>query len=315
MDYVFDTDGRLGLKEPGRWWSVIDLSTCLLLSKKTAEILQRIRNWTRGTGLPFWNNKTYEGFFRYLVIREGKNTGQRLVLVTTSTPPDSVSTQKIMEELPTVLGDLATSVLWGVNPHITDLSIPETISPLAGKPYLEEEINGLRYRIAPGSFFQTNTRMAARLQQTVKEFCQPLEEKSIVDLYCGAGFLTCSLSGARRLVGVEIDPLAIEAAKENANLNGITAEFHAEKSEAYDWTSACPQTVILDPPRSGLHPDVIKTLRRVVPASIVYVSCNYQRCAQELPLLLDRYRLTKAHALDLFPHTPHVELVLLLERM
>jgi 23S rRNA (uracil1939-C5)-methyltransferase len=136
-----------------------------------------------------------------------------------------------------------------------------------------------------------------------------------LDLYCGSGFFTLALSHARKLTGIEIDPAAIEAARLNARTNGLQAEFHVAKAEEFDWIRSCPQVVILDPPRSGLHPGVIKTMRFVKPERIIYVSCNFARFAQELPFLLDHYHVKDMRALDLFPHTPHVELVTLLERL
>ncbi len=314
MDYVFGSDGSLGLKEPGRWWSVLDLSTCFLLSKEGVEILRRVREWSRRSELPFWHARTHEGFLRYLVIREGKHTGERLVMLVTHRPSNEMAGSR-MRELPDLLKGLATSIVWGINPRITDLSMADELVSLFGDPWLEEVVNGLRYRIHPNSFFQTNTIMAAMLQQYVKDLCEPLKEKNILDLYCGGGFFTLALSGARQLTGIELDPLAIENAKLNARRNGIQATFLATKAEEYDWIKTCPQVVIVDPPRSGLHPNVIKTLRSVLPAQLIYVSCNHRRLVSELPFFLDRYRVKEAKAFDLFPHTPHVEVVVSLQRV
>ncbi|MBI4598865.1 23S rRNA (uracil(1939)-C(5))-methyltransferase RlmD [Candidatus Uhrbacteria bacterium] len=271
MDYVFGANGALGLKEAGRWWSVLDLSTCFLLSPASVEILERTRVWSRGTGLPFWNMKTHEGFFRYLVIREGKNSGQRLVTLVTHEPPDSAA-EVLLQALPKALGDLATSVVWGINPRITDVSVAERIIPLKGNPWLEETVNGLRYRIAPNSFFQTNTTMAGVLQNAVKTTCGDVSDKTVLDLYCGAGFLTLALGPAKRLIGIEIDADAIEAAKTNAALNDVQAEFHASKAEVFDWIGIRPDVVVLDPPRAGLHPSVLETLRGALPPSLIYIT-------------------------------------------
>lgn len=315
MDYVFGRDGSLGLKEPGRWWSVLDLQSCFLLSKDGVDIMHRVRDWARGSGLPFWDLDTHEGFFRYLVIREGKNTGERLVMLVTNRPGEHETVEQMRQELVPLLEDKATSILWGINDRMTDLSVADEIHALKGEPYLEEVVNGLRYRIAPNSFFQTNTLMAAKLQDAVKTACEPLADKSVLDLYCGAGFFTLALTGARRLMGIELDAAAIDAAKINAELNGLKADFHAAKVEDVDWIKHCPQVVILDPPRAGLHPHVLKTLRLALPARIIYVSCNYGRFAQELAILLEHYRISSVQAFDLFPHTPHVELVTILDRI
>ncbi len=315
MDYPFGYQGELGLKAKGKWWKTLDLETCFLLSKETPEILRRAREWTRASGLPFWNVKTHEGFFRYLVIREGKNTGERMVMLVTS------KTQSLSQEQKTSLVDLytdvATSIIVGVNPTITDLSIPTSVEVLKGTPYLHEEVNGMKYRIQPASFFQTNTLMAAKLQDTVMEFAGDVKQKCVLDLYCGAGFFSLALARkAQRVIGIELDEAAITAADQNAALNGINnTRFIASKAEDFDWALQKPDVVVLDPPRAGLHPSVIETLTRALPERIVYVSCKYQKLIEELPAFLEHYRVARIRALDLFPQTPHVEVVVELVKL
>ena len=339
MDYVFGSQGELGLKEPGSWSSILDLSTCFLLSPESVEIMKIVREWTRASGLPFWNGKNYTGFFRYLVIREGKQTGQRLVMLVTAKPTSgpvrAVSPRQCSPELRAVGGptalppDLekpftklvhhldrhASSIVWGINPLVTDLSIAQEIIPLKGEPWIEEEVNGLRYKITPNAFFQTNTLMAEKLQDTVKNFCGDLTDKTLLDLYCGSGFFSLALApGAKKTVGIELDSEAIACAKENAARNNITADYFVNAAEKFDWANYKPDVVILDPPRAGMHPKLIKTLLEVLPPRIVYVSCNYLRFLEEAKELLAHYNIRKATALDLFPHTPHVECVFQLER-
>ena len=211
MDYPFGYQGELGLKAKGKWWKTLDLETCFLLSKETPEILCRAREWTKSSALPFWNVKTNQGFFRYLVIREGKNTGERMIMLVTSDQATLSDEQK--KSFVALFDNMASSILIGVNASITDLSIPQTIETLKGNPYLTESVNEIIYRIQPASFFQTNTLMAAELQNTVLEFCGDVVDKRVMDLYCGAGFFSLALAkSATSVVGVELDVAAITAA-------------------------------------------------------------------------------------------------------
>lgn len=326
MDFMFGWRGELGLKEAGRWWSTIDLKKCFLMSEESNEILKRVRAWTRASGLPFWDNKKYTGLWRALIVREGKNTGERLVILVTNKVTDK-KTKDFISSLPEALGSLATSVIWGINEKITDLSLADEIIALKGNLWLEETINNLRYKISPCSFFQTNSEMAAKLQETVLEFAAP-KEKNIADLYCGAGFFSLALvrAGAKKVVGVEADTAGIETAEENKkmNNNGMTKhqndealKFQAAKIEDYFKNKNLATgfgVVVLDPPRAGLHPRVIETLLEVLPPEIVYVSCNFRRLVEELPKFLEHYEITAFRALDLFPQTPHVEAVVKIEK-
>ncbi|MEK7665494.1 MAG: 23S rRNA (uracil(1939)-C(5))-methyltransferase RlmD [Patescibacteria group bacterium] len=309
MDYVFGKNGELGLKVSGHWWETLDLKTCFLLSSETPEILERTRVWTKETGLPFWNVKTHQGFFRYLVIREGKNTDERLIMLVVSNQFTLPTEHR--SAILHLFAPLATSLLVGVNETITDLSIPQRIETLFGEPYLHEVVNGLRYRITPASFFQTNTAMAVELQHTVCELAGNLKNKKVLDLYCGAGFFSLALAKeAKEVIGIELDEDAIKGARLNASLNQISnASFFASKVEEFDWALERPDVVILDPPRAGLHPSVIETLLAVLPKRIVYVSCKYQKLVEELPRFLEYYAIEEVRALDLFPQTPHVEVV------
>lgn len=314
MDFVFDAEGNLGLKEPNRWWSTLNLPSCFICPSVFSDIMERVRAWTRGSGLPFWDVRAHAGFFRYLVIREGVNTGQRLVMLVTNHAPTPEAITKV-QELRMLLDDVATSIVWGINPSIADLSFAQEMHALKGDPWLTEIINGISYRVYPNSFFQTNSVMAAELQNAVLDFAGDVSNDNVLDLYCGSGFFTLALARkAKMTYGLELDRAAIDAAKLNAAANRIDAKFVAGKAEAYNWADACPQLVVVDPPRSGLHPTVIRLLRSVLPQRIVYVSCNYKRFVDECQRLLDHYRIADMRALDMFPHTPHVELVTLLER-
>jgi 23S rRNA (uracil1939-C5)-methyltransferase len=306
MDYVFGPDGELGLKEPGRWDRPLDLETCLMLSEGGLETLRRVRAWAKGTPLKPWDNRRHQGYLRYLVIREGKNTGERMAMLVTAEGP-------LEDEagLVEALAPLCSSIVHGINPSITDVSVAGMIRPLRGEALLHERVGGVRYRIHPNGFFQTNTAMAERLLEQVRASVAAGPHGRLLDLYCGSGFFALALaSDVGEVLGVELDDKAIEDAHAAAADNGIgNARFRAEAAEALSWEDERPDVVVVDPPRSGLHPSVRRTLLERRPPRIVYVSCNPRALAADLAQLLEAYEADPAVCIDLFPHTPHVETV------
>lgn len=312
MDYCVGPKGELGLKEPGRWNAYLDLEECHLLSPDAVEVMRRFRDWMRANAVSPWDAREQKGYARYLVIREGKNTGQRMATVVTS--EGSLPAQ---DALVAALSPLVTTLYHGINPTVTDLSNAALLELLAGAPHLEEKIDGRTFAIHPNSFFQTNTAMGQRLVETAREFIGDRKPDVLLDLYCGVGLFGICLAGdASRVVGVEIDAQAIDMARMNAAANGLkNAEYFAAKAESLVWDKEKPDLVIIDPPRAGLHPAVVKTLLERKPERIVYVSCNYESFAREWRELAAAYRVTRIRALDLFPHSPHAELVTLLERI
>lgn len=309
MDYCVGPKGELGLKEPGRWNAYVDLEECHLLSPEAVEVMRRFRAYMREHALVPWDAYRQTGYARYLVIREGKNTGKRMVTVVTAD-----GALPAPEALVESLGGLATTIYHGINPEITDLSLASRLTLLAGERFLEEKVDGRTFAIHPNSFFQTNTAMAETLVGTVRGFLADRKPATLLDLYCGTGlFGICLADAATKIVGVEIDADAIEMARENARKNGVlNAEYHAAKAESLIWEKERPDAVIVDPPRAGLHPKVVKTLLERRPERLVYVSCNYESFAREWAALGAAYDLARIEAVDLFPHSPHVELAALL---
>jgi 23S rRNA (uracil-5-)-methyltransferase RumA len=331
MDYVVGTTGptfdetALGLKEYGSWNRYIDLSTCLLLDKETPKILETVRTLMREFEIEPWDAKRYAGDLRYCVIRLGKNTGERMISLVVHDLKrfDDASREKIVERL----SPLCTSLYLAENPEITDLSQGNTLELLHGNEFLTEEVNGINYAIHPNSFFQTNTAMAATLQNLVltslslrrrgTEGEVDLDSMRILDLYCGLGFF--GIAAAKRganVYGHELDAPAIELAKKNAEANGVAdkTRWGAGPTEALDWSAENPDAVIIDPPRAGLHPKALEALMKNAPPRIIYVSCNYRRLAEELKTLKETYEVERMEALDLFPQTPHVEVIAVLRK-
>ena len=315
MDYAIGWKNEIGLKEYGSWNRYIDINECLLLDKESSKILQVVRDLMKELHLKPWDAKHETGDMRYVVIRLGKNTNERLVMLVVKDLRVITATQR--EHITRALSPLATSVLLGENPLITDLSYVDTIDALHGQPFHFEEINGLRYKIHPNSFFQTNTAMAGVLQNAVIQHIDQIKPRRVLDLYCGLGFFAIAL--AKRGIssyGHEIDAAAIELAKENALLNNVNelTDFGAGPVEDFDWSHEQPECVILDPPRAGLHPRALNMVLEQKPQHIVYVSCNYHRLMGELSKFKEVYEIEKIDAFDLFPHTPHVELVVKLKK-
>jgi 23S rRNA (uracil1939-C5)-methyltransferase len=314
MDYAFGWQGELGLKAPGRWNKYVNLTDCRLLSPETPAILDAIRAWRDQHELQPWDSKFHRGFLRYLTIREGKNTNERLIMLLTTSEELPAAAR---EDLIARLKPHATTLLHGISDRLTDLSIADKTETLFGPDHLTEEIAGVRFRIPVNSFFQTNSLMAAALVETVKTMLGPQPINHLLDLYCGAGFFGLCLAGlAQKVTGIELDEAAIRLAETNAAANEIKhATFQAAAAESLIWKDETPDTVIIDPPRVGLHPKVTETLLANRPARLAYISCNYRSLARDWQTLKTAYRCTALQALDLFPHSPHVETVALLERI
>lgn len=318
MDYAVGWLGTLGLKEYGSWNRYIDLSTCMLLSEETPIILSKTRELMKDCVLEPWDAINHTGLVRYLVIREGKNTNKRLIMLVVKdiSAIDAQARKKIAEKL----SPICTSLLLGEQNLATDISFVQRVESLKGDPWIEEQINDIRYRIAPNSFFQTNTHMSAKLQEIVVEYISNIPSSnfhlpiSILDLYCGLGFFGIAIAKLNpniHITGVELDEEAIKLAKHNAETNGVAEQctFTAAPAEDLSWQNLDAHAVILDPPRSGLHPRVIAALLQMKPKHMIYVSCNYRRFAEEFKQLGKIYKIQSIAALDLFPNTPHVEVV------
>jgi len=326
MDFCVGWNSEIGLKEYGSWNRYVNINECLLLKPGVREILQTVRDWMRASDLQPWDAKFFAGDARYVVLRDGQNTEQRMVTVVVHDAKRV--NQAARESLASGLKAHCTNLLIGEQPKTTDISLAESFETLIGEPWLEEEVNGLRYRIHPNSFFQTNSSMAARLQQVVLDAAdfglRTGGPRTLLDLYCGLGFFGIAAAKQQKdlqVTGYELDEEAIKLASQNAEMNGVgdRCRFFSGKAEELSWKDVDAQVVILDPPRSGLHPRVIKTLldetAALQPSTLVYVSCNYRRLKEELPLLMQKFEVESIQPLDLFPQTPHVEVVVSLQRI
>jgi 23S rRNA (uracil1939-C5)-methyltransferase len=310
MDFVIDWQGSMGLREKGKWWRVIDNHPCFLADAQIEKLFSVTRDWVKSSGLSFYDRKANVGFLRYAVIRS-TTTGQTMITIVTSGPKDAdeeAAAKLAFAKLVELAGP--TTLVWSLNHTITDVSFGDELRVLHGPGTIEEQIGGYKYRISPNAFFQTNPTGAVFLQDTVREFAGGLADKTLLDLYCGTGFFAISMANeAKKTIGVELVPQAIADAKINAELSGVTVDFIDAKTEDYDWMKIGADVVILDPPRAGMHDKALKDVIAALPARIVYVSCNYKNFAREMVELSKYYDVEKIRAIDMFPHTPHVELV------
>ncbi|HEX2293068.1 MAG TPA: 23S rRNA (uracil(1939)-C(5))-methyltransferase RlmD [Gaiellaceae bacterium] len=307
----------LGFHKAGRWDEVIDIAECWLTTELGNRIREAVRTWARGSRHPAYDQAEGTGFLRHLVVREGRNTGQLLIqLVTAQGELDADGFVGALRRFPEV-----RSVHHSVNDRPAEVTnLPTTL--LWGDEAIEEELLGLRFRVRPNAFLQTNTEMAERLYELAIAAAGLTGEQTVWDLYCGIG--TIGLSMAQRALtvwGVDASEESIACALENADLNGIAnaAFFAGEVGQAIEELrdrSGDPDVVVVDPPRAGLSNKAVRRLGRIGAPRIVYVSCNPTTLAGNLKQLREDwgYELQHARAVDMFPHTPHVECVSLLER-
>jgi 23S rRNA (uracil1939-C5)-methyltransferase len=321
MEYSFAQEPEgptLGLHKAGRWDEVLDIERCWLTSELGNEIRNRIRAWAREEKLQAYDQATHEGYLRHLVVREGRNTGQALVQLVTSRGErfDRERLIEVLTELPAV-----RSIHWSVNRGVAEVTnLPTEL--LWGEDAIEEEIGGLRLRLRPNAFLQTNTEMAEQLYAIAREFASLSGGETVYDLYCGIGTIGLSLAGSALTVwGIEISEESVTCAIENAELNGVgnIAFFAGNVGEVLrelQDRSGEPDVVVVDPPRAGLAGKALRRLGEIAAPRVVYVSCNPTTLAGDAKRLADDYgyRLVRARPVDMFPHTPHVECVALLER-
>jgi len=306
LEYSFgERDGELvlGFHARGRWDLIVDADDCQLASERNNARRNELRDWARSAGLPAYDPRPKEGVLRNLVIREGRRTGQlqsRLVTSPVEIPQPPVDLHTIVEGLGTGT-DGPTGAI--------------------GAEYLEEELCGLRFRISHRAFFQTNTEMAERLYGMAAERAGLTGAERVFDLFCGIGTLGLTLAKeAGEVWGIEIVPDAIVDAEENARLNGIeNARFRTgdARKEIRPLLAEAgrPDLVVVDPPRAGLSKKVVRRLIECEAPRIVYVSCNPTTLAPNAAQLAEAgYRLRRVKPVDMFPQTPHIECVALLEK-
>lgn len=317
LEYSFGTGDRgelvCGFHAPGRWHEIVPIDDCLLASERSNLAREQVVAFCREHALPAYDRRTGEGFLRNLVVREGRRTGQiqvRLVTAPGELDADALATAVDCDGL-----------LWTRSDALGETTSAGETDLLAGSDYLEEELGGLRMRISPQAFFQTNTEMAERVYAVAGEYARLEGYERVYDLFCGIGTVGLSLAPrAGELWGLEIVESAVADAIANAKLNEIErAHFFAGDVRLalreLVAEAGRPDVLILDPPRSGLSQKVVRRVIEAAPRRIVYISCNPTTLAPNAAQLVEAgYALRRVRPVDMFPQTPHIECVALLER-
>ncbi|WP_443937845.1 23S rRNA (uracil(1939)-C(5))-methyltransferase RlmD [Pedobacter sp. MW01-1-1] len=315
-DEAFDMNA-LGFHVPLRFDKILDIEHCYLQDEPSNSIRNAVRKYALEHNLSFYDLRNHEGVLRNLIIRTS-TTGQVMVAVVFAYPEQ--------EQIEGLMGFLKaefpqiTSLLYIVNQKKNDTIFDQEVHVFAGEDHIFEEMDGIRFKIGVKSFYQTNSEQAFELYKITREFAGFKGDELVYDLYTGAGTIANFVAkSVKQVVGVEYVPTAIEDAKFNSKLNGIdntifyagdmkdilTSEFIAQHGK--------PDVVITDPPRAGMHADVVARLLEMESEKIVYVSCNAATQARDLELLKEKYEVVRIKPVDMFPHTQHVENVVLLK--
>lgn len=308
----------LGFHIPGIYDKVLDINECLLMSEPSDSIRNEVRRYALEKGLPFYDFRGHRGFLRNMFVRITLGGEVMVVLVTTDGLPEE--RERLLSHLSERFPEI-TSLYYIINTKKNDSISDQTPIHFRGSEYITEVMEGLRFRIGPKSFFQTNSSQAARLYGVVKEFAQLKGDENVYDLYTGTGTIACYLaSGASTVTGLEYIEEAVADARMNALANGIdNAAFFAGDikdifNEKLFAKRGRPDIIITDPPRAGMHTDVTLAMLRSGAEKIVYVSCNPATQARDINILSAGYDVIRVRPVDMFPHTFHVENVVLLER-
>jgi 23S rRNA (uracil1939-C5)-methyltransferase len=322
LEYSFTQleDGpTLGLHRAGRWDEVLQIDDCWLTTDAGNAIRNAVREWARGDKLVAYDQAEHTGYLRHLVVREGRNTGQVLVQLVTS-PGEKFDTGGFVDTLRQV--PEVRSIHWSINDTPAEVTTNLPTQLLWGEEAIEEQLCGMRFRVRPNAFLQTNTLMAEKLYETAREFAALTGDETVYDLYCGIGTIGLLLAqDALTVWGIDVSEESIACALENAELNGIgnAAYFAGNVGQALEELherAGDPDVVVVDPPRAGLAGKALKRLGEIGAPRIVYVSCNPTTLAGDVKRLRAEYgyELKRVKPVDMFPHTPHVEAVALLER-
>ena len=315
---IIEDRNALGFHIAGMWDKILDIEKCHLQQDPSNAIRNAIKAFATKNDLPFYNTRKQEGLLRTLMIRT-TTTGEVMVLIQffkEDVTKRELLLEYVKQEFPEI-----TSLLYVINNKGNDTIYDQEVHCYHGQAFITEKMEGLQFKINAKSFYQTNAQQAYELYKIAREFAGLTGNELVYDLYTGTGTIAQFVAKqAKKVIGVEAVPEAIIAAKENAQLNGIdNTEFYVGNmktvfNDAFINTHGIPDVLITDPPRDGMHKDVVKQILNIAPQKIVYVSCNSATQARDLALLDEKYVVTKVQPVDMFPQTHHVENVVLLEK-
>ena len=318
MEYAFSPHPEkkliLGLHPRKRFDLVFDLKECFLQSKVANKIVDFVRTFAKERNLPAYDHKSQSGLLRFLMIKEGKNTDETMVNLVTYKGdflPAKDFCDAIFSNFPSV-----KSIVRNINSRVSQIAVGEEEELLGGERTINERLGKFEFEISSNSFFQTNPKQAEKLYGIVLRSADLQGDEEVLDLYCGNGTISIFLSQmAKRVIGVESVEETVQNAQRNAELNGVTnCEFIRGETKkvlkSFEQEGRVPNLVVIDPPRAGLHPRVIRSLLNMKPSKVVYVSCNPTTLARDLKIFCQKdYKLENVQPVDMFPHTYHIESV------
>jgi 23S rRNA (uracil1939-C5)-methyltransferase len=310
-----DAGMALGLHVPGTYFKVLDIEACLLQPDLGNRLLGEVRAFIKASGLPVYGLKSHQGFWRFLVLRHCVARNQWMVNIVTSAQ-DHAQVQRLADRLMDQYPEVA-SVVNNVTARKAGVAFGEYEILLAGEAVIVDAIGPYEFELSANSFFQTNTLGARRLYDTAKKFAQLNGDEMVVDLYCGAGTIAIYLSDqAGQVLGLELVQSAVDDAVRNCRRNGVeNCRFIAGDIRfTLAQLDGRPDVMIIDPPRAGMHQDVVQQVLAMGAPKIVYVSCNPATMARDLALMKEDYRVEEVQPVDMFPHTFHIESVARLVR-
>ncbi|MDR1544584.1 MAG: 23S rRNA (uracil(1939)-C(5))-methyltransferase RlmD [Prevotellaceae bacterium] len=307
----------VGLHVQGKFDKVLDINKCWLQDDISNQIRNEIRRYAFDNNLTFFDLRKQEGFLRTLMIRNTTIGG--LMVVVVFFYDDKTLINNALTHIKKTFPQI-TSLLYVVNSKCNDTITDQKINIFYGKDHIFEQMENLRFKIGVKSFYQTNSQQAYELYKVVQNFAELTENQLVYDLYTGTGTIANFVAkSAKKVIGIEYVPEAIDDARENSEINGITntlffaGDMKNVLTRSFLEQYGKPDVIITDPPRAGMHEDVIKAILFAEPQKIVYVSCNPATQARDLQLLNDKYKVTAVQPVDMFPHTHHVENVVKLE--
>jgi len=314
----FDTMDAVGFHIPGQFDKVLDIEKCWLQDDISNKIRNEVRHYALENNLTFFNLRSQEGFLRTMIVRTS-STGELMIIMVffhEDTDVQNALLQHIADRFPEI-----TSLLYIINSKANDTITDQEVLVFKGNECIYEKMEELKFKIGPKSFYQTNSEQAYELYKVTRDFAQLTGEELVYDLYTGTGTIANFIAHqAKMVIGIEYVPEAIADAQVNSKLNNIenTLFFAGDMknilNNSFIREHGNPDVIITDPPRAGMHEDVINAMLFANPKRIVYVSCNPATQARDLNLLDSNYKVTAVQPVDMFPHTHHVENVILLER-
>ena len=323
MEYTFGDEIKggpltLGLHKKGKNMDIITVDGCLLTDEDFLQILKSTVDYFNSKEIPYYRTLSHQGYLRNLVVRKGINTNEIMVNIVTSSQIEFNMNEYKNLLLSLNLEANLVSMLHTINDRLSDAVYCDELRVLHGRDYIYEELLGLKFKISPFSFFQTNTKGAEVLYNIAREFIGDYKDKVVFDLYSGTGTIAQVMAKmAKKVIGIEIVEEAVEAAKENAKLNNLNnCEFIAgDVGQKVKTINEKPDLIIVDPPRPGVHKDAIRDIVNFSAKEIVYISCNPKTMVKDIVEFKKYgYDVEKVKCMDMFPNTPHVETVAKLVR-